>query len=53
MFDYLDEAVVEKPDGSKYKVVCVIVEELAQCGELFYFIVNSGHFEEPIARYFV
>ena len=43
--------MVEKQNGQKYEVVCVIVNELAQGGELFYFVKNSGHFAEHHARY--
>jgi serine/threonine protein kinase len=50
--EYIEEATVEKADGTKYNVVCVIVEEIASSGELFFFIANSGHFSENYARYF-
>jgi len=40
-----------KPNG-KTKIVDYIVLELAQGGELFDYIANSGRFEEPVARYF-
>lgn len=50
--EYIDEAEVEKEDGRKVPVVCVIVEEIAGGGELFYYISNSGYFSEKFARYF-
>lgn len=42
--DYIPRAVVTKADGSTYDVVCVIVNEVAQGGELFFYVKNSGPF---------
>jgi serine/threonine protein kinase len=39
-------------DSGKVKNVSYIVLELAQGGEIFDFIANSGRFEEKLARYF-
>jgi serine/threonine protein kinase len=50
--NYIPKATVTKPNGSTYNVVCVIVEELALGGELFFYVKNSGFFEENVARYF-
>ena len=50
--DFIDEATVEKPDGTKYPVSCVVVQELAKGGEVVYYVLNSGHFSESLARYF-
>ena len=50
--EYLPKAVVEKSNGTSYEVKCVIIDELAEGGELFYYVKNSGHFEERFARYF-
>ena len=44
--------MVIKANGRGYPVKAVIVLELAQCGELFNFVDNSGFFEEKYARYF-
>lgn len=33
-------------------MVCVIVEEIADGGELFFYVKNSGAFKEDIARYY-
>ena len=52
IIDFLPEAFVEKSNGIGYPVCCVIVEELAQGGELFYYVKNSGHFSERMARFF-
>lgn len=49
---YLAKGEVEKKDGSTYEVVCVIVQDYAIGGELFFFVKNSGYFEERHARYF-
>ncbi|CDW85970.1 protein kinase domain containing protein [Stylonychia lemnae] len=49
--EYYTKQVVEKSDGFKYDVVCVIVNELAKGGELYYYIKNSGAFLEREARY--
>ena len=53
IIEYLDEAEVKKSNGSKYQVFCVIVEELAEGGELFFYVKNSGFFKEKHARYFM
>ena len=42
--NYIPKATVEKADGSCYEVFCVIVEELALGGELFFYVKNSGYF---------
>lgn len=39
-------------DSGKQKQVLYIVLELAQGGELFDFIANTGRFEEKVARYY-
>jgi serine/threonine protein kinase len=51
--EYMPEATIEKSDGSTYDVFCVIVEDLAEGGELFFFVKNSGYFTEKVARYFM
>jgi serine/threonine protein kinase len=51
IIDYIPRAVVNKPDGSHYDVVCVIVSEIAKGGELFYYVKNSGAFSERHARH--
>jgi serine/threonine protein kinase len=43
---------VEKKSGKKYEVACVVVEELASGGELFYFVLNSGAFSQRMAVYY-
>jgi len=45
-------AAYEKSSGKPSKTVSYIVLELAQGGELFDFIANSGSFSEPEARFF-
>ena len=50
--DYIPKATITKGDGSNYDVVCVVIEELAPGGELFFFIKNSGYFNERIARFY-
>lgn len=42
--DFIDSATVKKHDGREYNVSCVVVEEIAAGGELFYFVLNSGYF---------
>ena len=48
----MEKGVVEKDNGTKYEVSCVIVEEWAKGGELFFYVLNSGYFSEKMARYF-
>ena len=50
--DYIPIAKVKKANGDSYDVCCVIVEELANGGELFYYVKNSGFFSESQARYY-
>ena len=52
IIDFFPSAEVEKKNGKKYEASCVIVEELAEGGELFFYVLNSGHFSEKLARYF-
>ena len=50
--DYYARSDVKKANGTSYGVVCVIVQDVAESGELFYFVKNSGYFSEANARYF-
>lgn len=43
--------MVEKAH-KKYDVKCVVVEELATGGELFYYVLNSGAFSQKVAIYY-
>ena len=52
MVDFIPTATVKRSNGSEYQVICVIVEELATGGELFFFVKNTGFFQEKFARYF-
>ena len=49
---YLDHGQKEyvKPAGNK--LVSFIALEIAEKGELFDYVANTGHFSEPVARYF-
>jgi len=42
----MESATVKKEKGSSYDVSCVIVEEIAEGGELFFYILNSGYLSE-------
>ena len=48
IIEYSLDAFVEKEDGSKHNVMCIVFE-LATGGEVFDFISNTGRFEERIA----
>ena len=50
--DYIPKATIVKGNGTQYDVVCVVIEDLAPGGELFFYVKNSGFFPEPIARYY-
>jgi len=52
MVEFIPQATVKKSNGHEYPVICVIVEELATGGELFFFVKNTGFFRENFARYF-
>ena len=52
MIEFIPHATVKKANGTEYPVICVIVEELAQGGELFFYVKNSGYFKEQFARHF-
>jgi len=42
--EFKDGAFLEKKNGKKEEVQCVVVQELASGGELFYYVLNSGYF---------
>jgi len=50
---YLNHGQTEytKPSG-KNKTVSYIALEIAEKGELFDFVANTGLFSEPVARYY-
>lgn len=50
--DYIPGAIVERKSGGTYPVACVVVEELATGGELFFYVKNSGYFQERFARHY-
>ena len=50
--DYIPKATITKGNGTSYDVVCVVIEDLAPGGELFFYVKNSGYFDEKIARYY-
>ena len=50
ILDYIPKSVMLKPSKQPVEVVCVIVNEIAEGGELFYYVKNSGPFIERIAR---
>ena len=52
IIEWMQEAILEKPSGVKKKVVCVVVLELAEGGELFYFVKNSGFFSQEVSRFY-
>jgi len=52
IFEFKESAIVERKEGKPYAVKCVIVDELADGGELFFYVKNTGHFMEDYARYF-
>ena len=51
MRDYAPEVMVEKSDGRKYPVMCVVLE-LATGGELFDYVATGGAFNERICRFY-
>ena len=52
ILDFEEEGVLNKKSGASYKVSCIVVEELAEGGESFFYVANSGFFDESVARYF-
>lgn len=50
ILDYIPRSEIVKPNAAPTEVVCVIVNEIADGGELFYYVKNSGPFEERYAR---
>lgn len=52
IIDYIPESRVVRANGTSYDVICVVVVEIADGGELFFYVKNSGAFTEKIARYF-
>jgi hypothetical protein len=51
--EYIESGTVERPNGESYDVVCVVVEELAKGGEIFFFVANTGFFTEIHTRFFM
>ena len=48
----MESSTVEKIKGTSYEVKCVVVEELAGGGELFYFVLNAGAFSNGVCIYY-
>lgn len=51
IYDVENEGKYEKPDG-KVRTVLFAVLQLAQGGEIFDYLANTGRFSEPVARYY-
>lgn len=51
ILNYIPRSFILKPGREPAEVVCVIVNELAEGGELFYYVKNSGPFREDFARH--
>ena len=52
LFKIGENGVYKKPNGKIRDDVTYAVLELAQNGEIFEYLVTTGRFEEPIARYY-
>ena len=52
ILDFEESGVLVKKNGDKYAVSCIVVEELAEGGESFFYVANSGFFDESVGRYF-
>ena len=48
---YYPFGTVKKCNSKEYDVKCIVVEEHAAGGELFFYVKNNGPFSEPHARY--
>lgn len=51
ILDYIPRSFILKPGREPVEVVCVIINEIAHGGELFYYVKNSGPFREDFARH--
>jgi serine/threonine protein kinase len=51
IFDFSDEEEYKLPDGRSMEVYSIALE-LAQNGEIFDFIAETGRFSEPLSRYY-
>ena len=51
MVDYAPEAFVEKSNGAKNPVICIVLE-LATGGELFDYVATGGAYNERISRFY-
>ena len=45
--DFIPSGQIIYPHGRSKQVECVLVEELASGGELYYYVANVGFFSEP------
>lgn len=52
VIEYVEEGKVTRKDGSSYDVYSVVVLEFAQGGELFFFVANSGYFDQRVSRFY-
>lgn len=50
--DFIEAGTIIKPDGRTKDVIYNVVEELCENGELFYFVLNSGYFDEKVSRHY-
>jgi serine/threonine protein kinase len=51
LIEYSKDGVVEKSNGTKEKVIFIVLE-LATGGELFDYVATTGKFSEKIARFY-
>lgn len=51
MLEYSRDGVVKKSNGQTEKVIYIVLE-LAQGGELFDFVAQTGKYSEPVARFY-
>lgn len=51
MIDYQRDGEIVKSDGRTEPVIYIVLE-LAPGGELFDYVATTGHFQEPIARFY-
>jgi serine/threonine protein kinase len=51
MLEYSKEGVVKKSNGISEAVIYIVLE-LAQGGELFDFVAQTGRYSEPVARFY-
>ena len=51
LFEWSENEVLEKKDGTKFAVIYMALE-VAKGGSMLEYLINKGGFPEPVARFY-